>query len=267
LLACGAGIAESSAAANSLDIHGSDRVTSPSTSGATNALAAQAAWQAGAGGPVFLQDFESFSDGTSPVTAIQLAPGVSMLTNSSASSRPAGFQVSSGNDILNGFNTTQGGNKSVAWYTDSPSAQMLVFNFSRPIQAFSTWITGPGITGAINDKGSYELKWTTPGAGTGNFFFKTHDPFFDGIIDNAQFVGFVDPNAKATQVELQMEFASSPDQLFGAFAFDDVRWVVAVPEPSTLALLVIGCAMALASHRDVRVSRPCYLAAPGDDRP
>ena len=213
----------------------------------------EAAWltAASAAGPIVTVDFESFALTSTPAFSVPLTSDVTMSTQTSGGGPAAGFHIDDiapfqGNYNSAGFNTTPGGEKHAVWHTSSPPIQTVRFIFSQPIQAFSMWITGTG-SGGIIDRLSHRLDWD--GIGPGGFGFNVYGPPFDAYWDNAIFVGFVDPTASSTHVQLDLRFPSYPSGSDGAYSFDDIRWVAAaaVPEPSALAL--VGLAMGIAAGR------------------
>jgi hypothetical protein len=238
----------------------SDRVYSPSVATATNSLAKESAWLAAAGsaGPIHAIDFETFNTTTTPLLLFPLTPGVTMMTPSGALGPPQGFTVdnstpvqSQGNYSTQGFNTTPGGQNHAVFHCSSPPSQLVSFTFTQPIQAFSMWITGTGSGGFVFDRGIHQIEWD--GSGPGGFFFNVFGPPFDAHWDNVIFVGFADPTASTTRVDLWLRFPSFPNSSGGAYSFDDIRWVAAdVPEPTSFAWLCAATGVGAIGRRSFK---------------
>ena len=117
----------------------------------------------------------------------------------------------------------------------SPTVTMTTatFTFATPIQAFGVFITGLGTASGtlkevIYDGGNlgYSTSHTIPGnpLGTGG----------------AQFVGFTEPGAGITKVSFVMSgFTATSRDIIG---LDGITFV-AIPEPSSLALILGGLAL------------------------
>jgi hypothetical protein len=110
----------------------------------------------------------------------------------------------------------------------------LVFSFATPIQFFGAYFSGIQTfffddTVTFSDGTSETL--TIPGTGT------------SGSVGALSFVGFTDVGASITSVTINAGIPGDPGAGFDDIGVDDVRFqrtAAAVPEPSSVALLVTG---------------------------
>jgi hypothetical protein len=185
-----------------------------------NSNAAQAAFSA-AVGPTTLVTFESLPLGG--FSSITIAPGVTL-------SDPGGGldirNVSAGSpDALFGYNTTAGGSQFVGY----PGSNTTVhFAFTTPINSFGAYFTG------IQSQASGQETLTFNDGSTETINLPNTSMPNGG----ASFVGFFDPGASITGVDITMfnDITGIDDVQFGNGA------AAATPEPSTLALLGLGIA-------------------------
>lgn len=233
----------SGAAAQLVPYRGFDRVSTPSTAGATNALGAEGAWLAGAGalGSIHTVDFESMTPGTTG-TIFTIAPGVTMRV---ASSYHTDFFSLEGGPTrygaVDGFNTTVGGANhmrydSGAGSTLQPAIQL---DFAQPIAAFSLFLTGEGHSGLVGDAYSTRL-YLNGSTQPAMFFGDSGFPYWPSRAQpNVKFGGFIDPTASITRVVIEPRFLSTLPYGRGSYSLDDIRWVPS-PAPSAAALLAFG---------------------------
>jgi hypothetical protein len=183
---------------------------------------------AGALNPINIIDFESAPHGY--FTSLTVAPGVDATLAGNDSSGAAGISINTDSpDATNivGYNTTAGGTQflRVTPIFDVGTASAS-FNFSNPVQAFGSYLTGLGTA-------------------NGNL----HILFFDGSSQDINvsgdssggvlFFGFTDPGALISQVDLQLQGVTDGSR--DIFGIDDVRYVASsVPEPCTMLLIGTG---------------------------
>ena len=147
-------------------------------------------------------------------TTLVAAPGVTLTgVNSSIRNTPS-FPT---NPALDGFNTTAGGSQYVEQLGGS-----LVFTFNRPIVAFAALFTGvqPVFftdTITFNDGTSQSITI----------------PALDATNGGVSFAGFTDAGKTITSVTITPGTSQGGDFI----GVDDARFVYAVPEPGSLALL------------------------------
>jgi hypothetical protein len=128
---------------------------------------------------------------------------------------------------LYGFNTTAGGSRFVYLVGGH-----ITFTFATPIDSFGAYFTGVQLSGetiTFNDGSAQSLGITDLGSG-------------------AQFVGFTDAGKLISSVMINAGNGEAGDNI----GVDDVRYVSAVPEPSTWLLL----ACSLVALHPVRPRRP-----------
>ncbi|HMP06750.1 MAG TPA: hypothetical protein PJ982_10400, partial [Lacipirellulaceae bacterium] len=170
-----------------------------------------------------------------------IAPGVRMVA--SASFNPHSLTVASGPigggyAPINGFNSTQGGQRHMHFISGSGSVatnQIVYFLFDQPVSAFSTFITGHGEGDGFIGPGMTTITAQPAAGGLSSTVFvndwHTHNP-------NVRFAGFTDSAKGFNRATVQLRTYSSEYEWRGSFSFDDVRWVYApIPEPGALLLI------------------------------
>jgi hypothetical protein len=209
-----------------------------------NSVAASTAWQAAAGalGAVHLIDFESPYP-SDPQSSLLLAPGVTLSIDMQFTES---FTVSSSMGPLppGAFITTPGGSfyaGLTSFIQSGPT--ILTFHFTAPIQAFGLYVTGRGQPPLFSP--TADLSFNDPQPQT----ISLPNTDFTG-----QFISFTDAGATIYSVTVTLPGSSFPN-VADTFAFDDVRWVLAVPEPGGLPLMltaIIPTATLLLSRRRSR---------------
>jgi hypothetical protein len=185
-------------------------------------------------------DLESATQGN--FSSLAIAPGLTASligTDVDGGIRTSPTYFSGLDPNRNGYNTTSGGQQFLAVVPTFGSAiSRLTLSFSTPIQAFGTYLTGLGDNSGnlfvtFNDGTSQSLQFS--------------GPVTDG---STKFIGFTDPGAQIAQVafELHNIAANTRDN----FALDDLRFVAAVPEPTTSSLTLLSIAVTLQFRRRSR---------------
>jgi hypothetical protein len=176
---------------------------------------------AGVGGTI---NFEGVANAANPVN-VTVAPGVQLSVAGNAS--PGGIRDTAAATPL-GFNTSAVGSKWLQMYPLSGGSSTATFTFATAINAFGAFFSDtevgfPGnITIAFNDGTAQSLGLTKGANGGGVLFF-----------------GFTDLGKSFNSVTVNTGLTGSTRDIFG---IDDVRYVAAVPEPTTLALMALGLA-------------------------
>ena len=231
---------------------GDDVGVGPGQAGPNSALAAsQFASSTQDGGPGHLIDFEDPSLRLdSPASAnlpLALGSGVTATLSGTDHNPPQGFSfgISDGpDDVLYGYNTTPGvvdGHHLRVVPLLNGGITTLTFNFSAPIMAFGLNVTGLGTA-----DGPLHLMFDNGTA---------HDVLITGsAAGGLQFVGFDDPGAAIRQVSFQFQGVLGVSR--DVFGVDDVQFVGAVPEPSSLLLGALGGLALLGARRLRRGTRP-----------
>jgi len=251
-------------AAGSLSAHaqlvpyrGLDRVAAPSVATASAALAAESDWLRDAAllGPIHTVDMESLTPGASGTSHL-VAPGVTIrVRNGTRPDKLVVENAPSSYGPTKGFNSTSGGTNHLRYANgDIGWPPQITFTFSKPICAFSLFITGEGHSGLIGDYGS--TRFLLDGSihpamflGDGGYpYWPTHDQH------NVRFGGLIDPTDSITSVTIALRFLSSDTAWHSSFSIDDVRWVEA-PVPAPGALSVLGLPL-LAIRRRPRTRMP-----------
>jgi hypothetical protein len=180
---------------------------------------------AGALGSVVTFTFEGLATGYP--ASIDLGAGATILGPSNelrnTSNSPAFSSVF-------GYNTTVGGSNFLEPYGYSP----LIVNFAAPVTAFGLYITGVQTTygSIVLTHGSNETIAIPMLSSQGG----------------AQFLGFVVSGNPVTSLAISVQSGSSSDSI----GIDDLRFVVAVPEPGSQSLALLGTALVLAAAARVR---------------
>jgi len=194
-------------------------VAANSTDPRPNSSSSAASFDAAAGalGTVHIIDFESAPLGNFVTLAV--APGVTLSSNQEIRNTPQGTP-----DGLYGYNTTAGGSRFLSLFGGN-----ITFNFSTPIQAFGSYLSGVQLTGetiTFSDGSSQTLAIPNPPTGV-------------------EFFGFTDVNQSIASVTVNVQIGSTGDIM----GIDDVRFVT-VPEPASLSFVGLGfCAVALHFRR------------------
>jgi hypothetical protein len=185
-----------------------------------NSNAAQAAFSAAAG-PTTLVNFESAPLGG--FNSLVISPGVTL------SDPGGGLEIRNtpfgSPDALFGYNTTAGGSQFVSY---PGSGTTVHFAFTSPINSFGAYFTG------IQSQASGQETLTFNDGSTETINLPNTSMPNGG----ASFVGFFDPGASITAVDITMfnDITGIDDVQFGNGA------AAATPEPSMLALLGLGIA-------------------------
>ena len=203
-----------------------------SLAGMPNSVAKSNAWESAAGalGTIDLVDFEHLSFyPPSRQTSLVIAPGVTLSSSNDV------FTISSATSpqFVHAFNTTPGGGFYAGlgdFFPHFPSLPAIyTFTFDSPIQAFGLYITG---------RGQFSFPSTPPALSFEDSLPQTILlPFVNGV--TGQFVGFTDEGRCISSVSIMPGDSSFPN-LADSFAFDDVRWVRCVPEPTSLSLTLMA---------------------------
>jgi len=144
---------------------------------------------------------------------------------------------------LDGFNTTSGGS-----YFVEIEAGTLTFSFATPTEFFGAYFTGIQ-TAFFADNITFSDGTTetidVPGTGTSD------------SVGAVSFLGFTDPGKLITSVTINAGNVNTGADYIGV---DDVRYQVpgvpGVPEPTSTALLLVGCAFILALAYRLRALPP-----------
>ncbi len=188
---------------------------------------------AGLLGPVSLIDLESAPLGD--FASLEISPGVNLTLSGTAPEggiRTAATYFSGSRQV--GYNTTFEGEQFLGVVPIfAIQTATLGFQFDDPIQAFGMYVTGLGTANgdlfAVFDDGtSQEISIT--GALSGG----------------VQFFGFTDAGKSIVEVSFELRNVSFSRDVF---AVDDIQFVQAAPEPSTLLLLGTGLLAAAAYRR------------------
>jgi hypothetical protein len=188
-----------------------------------NSAASAAAFDAAASGARTLVTFESAPVGS--FTNLTIAPGVTINGTDFAGIPQQILNTPSpscvGVSILCGFNTTPGGARYAQLFGGA-----LIYNFAAPISAFGAFFTGVNLDGdtiVFNDGTSQSLAIPNSGGGV-------------------EFFGFTDTGRQISSITINANAGSFGDII----GMDDVRFfaaaAIAVPEPTSLALLGAGLA-------------------------
>jgi hypothetical protein len=213
-----------------------------------NSDAAQASFAAsvvGLGQTVNVIDFESAPIGA--FSALNLGDGVSAsFTNQHASSGISNQNPSS----LGTFDTTPLGTEYVYLHTFSAvrpatTTATLTFNFATPINSFGAYIVGLGNDAPFNfrfDDATGQVTLTASGLSDG--------------YSEVQFLGFTDFGQSISSVALNLTEvpADAINSWSYALGIDDVNYSSsAVPEPTSVLLLITGGAGLIAKRRKERL--------------
>ncbi len=204
-----------------------------STDPRPNADAAAAAFDAAVGPPgtVHVINFENAPLG--PFVNLTVAPGVNMFGNDDGNNPQNIRNTPLGTpDSQFGYNTTAGGSQFVAL-----NGGEIDFIFSLPVDFFGLYMTGLVGGLLIFDDGTSQVI-DIPGAGN---------------TGGAEFFGFTDAGASINSINVLRSSAASYTKV-GA---DDVQYgqsaaVISAPEPSSVALLVVGTGFALMTNGRAR---------------
>jgi hypothetical protein len=202
----------------------------PTSSAAATSFDAAAA----AIGNVSVLTFESAPLGS--FASLTVAPGVTISGTSAAGINQSILNASNfpAAPTLDGYNTTAGGSQFVEVQGGS-----LTFTFANPVQFFGAYFSGVQdfFTDVITFSDGTAQTIDLPEAGTSSSI---------GALD---FVGFTDAGKTISSITVNAgSFAAGYDDI----GIDDVRFQAAasaVPEPSSVGLLLVGALTVLAGYR------------------
>lgn len=161
---------------------------------------------------------------------LTVAPGVSITgTDVNNNDQVISNAPNASLPSLFGFNTTPGGTNYV-----NMSGGNLVFTFAQPTQFFGAYLTGVQtnfFSDSITFSDGTSQTITVPGTGTSS------------SIGEVAFVGFTDAGKSITSITVNAGVPGDAGAGFDDIGVDDVRYQVAVPEPSSLALCVAGASV------------------------
>ena len=195
----------------------------------SDAAAANFDAAAAALGAVSLVTFEDLRTGQ--FNSRTVAPGVTAVQTDYDTS--LGGILGAGSSYVSavlGYNTTPGGEKFLSFVpqVDIGSAQ-LDFVFATPVQAWGAYLVGL----ESNIAGSVAVQFTD---GTDYSY-----PLSESVGGGPQFFGLVAPGRSIAKISLAETGISVTRDIYGV---DDMRYV-AVPEPGSLLLLVMGASLLL----------------------
>jgi hypothetical protein len=165
----------------------------------------------------------------------QFSSHITLNTNASVEV----FDCFSADDVINngqgnslgvgaglGFNTTPGGSN---FFRIDPKnatvSETATFTFNTPVQAFGAYFTGLG------DSGGFETLSFNDGTPQSMIIMGS-------ATGGSEYFGFTDPNASISTIALTLTQGNNGNREI--LSMDDLSTVPSVPEPSTLALSLIG---------------------------